>query len=74
MASALEIDAIAEGVEDEQQMATLQSLGCRLAQGFFFARPRPAADIIGLLEAGTLASEMEALHHLAVTSTGNQKR
>jgi EAL domain-containing protein (putative c-di-GMP-specific phosphodiesterase class I) len=58
MASALEIDAIAEGVEDAQQLATLQSLGCRLAQGFFFARPRPAADIIGMLHRGALPDEV----------------
>jgi diguanylate cyclase (GGDEF)-like protein len=58
MASALEIDAIAEGVEDAQQLATLQSLGCRLAQGFFFARPRPAADIIGMLHGGGLPDEI----------------
>jgi diguanylate cyclase (GGDEF)-like protein len=57
MASALEIDAIAEGVEDAHQLATLQSLGCRLAQGFYFAKPRPAADIIGLLRGGTLPAE-----------------
>jgi diguanylate cyclase (GGDEF)-like protein len=58
MASALEIDAIAEGVEDAQQLATLQSLGCRLAQGFFFARPRPADDISGMLRSGTLPDEV----------------
>jgi diguanylate cyclase (GGDEF)-like protein len=58
MASALEIDAIAEGVEDERQLATLQSLGCHLAQGFFFARPRPAGDIIALLAAAVPAEEI----------------
>lgn len=58
MASALEIEAIAEGVEDAQQMATLQSLGCRFAQGFFFARPRPAADIIDMLASGNLPDEV----------------
>jgi diguanylate cyclase (GGDEF)-like protein len=58
MASALEIDAIAEGVEDADQLATLQSLGCRLAQGFFFARPRPAVEIAGLLDGVGIADEL----------------
>ncbi|HTW21353.1 MAG TPA: EAL domain-containing protein [Mycobacteriales bacterium] len=58
MASALEIDAIAEGVEDEVQLEALQSLGCRLAQGFFFARPRPAGDIGGLLDGTGVADEL----------------
>jgi diguanylate cyclase (GGDEF)-like protein len=57
LAAALEIDAIAEGVEDRQQMATLQSLGCQFAQGFFFARPRPAGDISGMLVTTVLPSQ-----------------
>ncbi len=66
MASALDIDAIAEGVEDAGQLATLQSLGCRLAQGFFFARPRPAVDIAGLLAADSIAEELPAQRHAGV--------
>jgi diguanylate cyclase (GGDEF)-like protein/PAS domain S-box-containing protein len=40
--------SLAEGVEQAAQVAVLQSLGCRYAQGYFFARP-VAAD--RLLEA-----------------------
>jgi diguanylate cyclase (GGDEF)-like protein len=67
MASALEIDAIAEGVEDERQLVTLQSLGCHLAQGFLFARPRPAADVAGLLSPGAIAREIGAPERRAAT-------
>jgi diguanylate cyclase (GGDEF)-like protein len=49
LASALDIDAIAEGVEDAEQLAALQSLGCHLAQGYYFARPRPAEEITAML-------------------------
>jgi diguanylate cyclase (GGDEF)-like protein len=72
MASALEIDAIAEGVEDEHQLATLQSLGCHFAQGFYFARPRPAADILGLLQGGTMPPEEIPVQRLqrATEATG----
>jgi diguanylate cyclase (GGDEF)-like protein len=38
---ALGLDVVAEGVEDEQTLAVLQTLGCDLAQGFLFGRPEP---------------------------------
>ena len=41
---------VAEGVETESQVAILQSLGCRYAQGFFFSRPVPAEKLLGALE------------------------
>ncbi|RQO36146.1 hypothetical protein DBR37_07405 [Herminiimonas sp. KBW02] len=38
----LELDVIAEGVEDERQAAILTELGCPLGQGYLFARPMTA--------------------------------
>lgn len=32
---------VAEGVEDSQSMAKLQSYGCEVGQGYFFSRPLP---------------------------------
>lgn len=43
MARALELDTIAEGVENEAQAAILQGLGVDLCQGFLFCRPVAAA-------------------------------
>jgi diguanylate cyclase (GGDEF)-like protein/PAS domain S-box-containing protein len=40
----LDVDVIAEGVETEQQAARLVELGCRYAQGFLYAHPRPADE------------------------------
>jgi EAL domain-containing protein (putative c-di-GMP-specific phosphodiesterase class I) len=40
----LELDVVAEGVEDERTWAALQAAGCDLAQGYLLARPMPAAD------------------------------
>jgi EAL domain-containing protein (putative c-di-GMP-specific phosphodiesterase class I) len=48
---------VAEGVETGDQVSHLRRLGCDLAQGYFFARPQPAADLERLLEAGTLAAQ-----------------
>jgi diguanylate cyclase (GGDEF)-like protein/PAS domain S-box-containing protein len=52
MARALELGVIAEGVETAEQARILRELGCERAQGFFFGRPRPAADVTPLLRAG----------------------
>ncbi len=40
----LDVPMIAEGVETEEQMLTLQGLGCDIVQGYYFARPMPAKD------------------------------
>jgi diguanylate cyclase (GGDEF)-like protein/PAS domain S-box-containing protein len=45
MAHALDLRVVAEGVETSDQVARLRTLGCDEAQGFFYARPGPAADI-----------------------------
>jgi diguanylate cyclase (GGDEF)-like protein len=41
---ALGMSVVAEGIEDDLQLATLRELGCPLGQGFLFARPLPARD------------------------------
>jgi diguanylate cyclase (GGDEF)-like protein len=56
LAHALGLVVVAEGVETGDQVSHLRRLGCDLAQGYFFARPQPAADLERLLEAGTLAA------------------
>jgi EAL domain-containing protein (putative c-di-GMP-specific phosphodiesterase class I) len=45
--------SVAEGVEDAAQLAVLQSLGCRYAQGYYFSPPVPAGE---LLEVATTES------------------
>ncbi len=40
----LAVPMIAEGVETEEQMRKLKELGCAVVQGYYFARPMPAAD------------------------------
>jgi diguanylate cyclase (GGDEF)-like protein/PAS domain S-box-containing protein len=50
--------SLAEGVEDAAQLALLQSLGCRYAQGYLFSRPVPAEK---LLDALASRSDVRAL-------------
>lgn len=45
------LQLIAEGVERAEQVETLRTLGCDVMQGYFFARPAPAAEAGGWLRA-----------------------
>ncbi|MEO5899790.1 MAG: bifunctional diguanylate cyclase/phosphodiesterase, partial [Ilumatobacteraceae bacterium] len=49
MASALNLGTIAEGVERSSQAARLFELGCNDAQGYYFGRALPAADVPELM-------------------------
>jgi len=53
LANELGIEVIAEGVETEAQMRFLMAAGCRQAQGFYFSRPVPVAQMTELLRRGT---------------------
>jgi predicted signal transduction protein with EAL and GGDEF domain/DNA-binding response OmpR family regulator len=46
LARALGLRVIAEGVETTEQMEVLYGLGCHICQGFLFARPMPAGQIV----------------------------
>ena len=46
LAHALELSVVAEGVETEGQRDILVRLGCDELQGFLFARPMPAPDLL----------------------------
>ncbi len=49
MAQALELVTVAEGVESEAVARRLAELGCGEAQGYWFARPLPAAEFAAFL-------------------------
>ena len=49
LAEALGLVAIAEGVETKAQVEELHRIGCRYAQGFYFARPQSAEQVTPLL-------------------------
>ena len=44
MAVSLKLEVIAEGVETIEQLRYLETHGCHAIQGYYFSRPKPAAD------------------------------
>ena len=52
---ALGLEAVAEGVETPAQVEELTRLGCDLAQGYYWMRPAPAAEVEGWLVATAAA-------------------
>jgi EAL domain-containing protein (putative c-di-GMP-specific phosphodiesterase class I) len=50
----LNVEIVAEGVEDQADVQALENLGCRFVQGFYFHKPMVEDRLFGLLEdAGT---------------------
>lgn len=45
LARELDMEVTAEGVETEEQLAILSAAGCTNAQGYYFARPKPLAEV-----------------------------
>jgi len=54
LAGSLGIKVIAEGVENEAQLAFLNACGCQYAQGFLFGRPLTAPQLVKLATTGEI--------------------
>ena len=57
MARWLDIPVVAEGVELRQQADHLASIGCKLIQGYLYARPMPPEEFVTLLSRGGVDTE-----------------
>ena len=44
MGQSLQVDIIAEGVEQKNQLQTLADLGCDKIQGYYFGKPQSSGD------------------------------
>lgn len=49
LAHSLGLEAVGEGVESAEQLESLGSMGCDLAQGYYLARPLPPEAVSGFL-------------------------
>jgi predicted signal transduction protein with EAL and GGDEF domain len=66
MAHALRKEVVAEGVETEDQLALLASLGCDMVQGFLLCKPLPPDQIARFSREGLAARRL-----VLVASGGN---
>jgi diguanylate cyclase len=57
----LGLRVVAEGVEDRRAWDRLGALGCDVAQGFFLARPMPAAEVASWLRGAGSGAAAERL-------------
>ncbi len=46
LANALDLETVAEGIEDAGALALLRDWGCNFGQGFYIHRPAPSADFL----------------------------
>ena len=56
LAKCLNMISTAEGVETQQQMDTVQSIGCTEMQGYLFSRARPAKEIGQFFSSGVVGA------------------
>ena len=52
IAHSVGLKVVAEGTETKDQIRDLRSLGCEMAQGYFYSPPVNAQAALGLLAAG----------------------
>jgi EAL domain-containing protein (putative c-di-GMP-specific phosphodiesterase class I) len=56
LGQALQLRVVAEGIEQPDQRAALEALGCRYGQGYLYARPLTSAEAAAYVCGGALAS------------------
>ncbi len=49
LGKAMKLVILAEGVETTEQISFLKKIGCDLAQGYYYSKPRPADEITAIL-------------------------
>ena len=55
LAKSFELQTVAEGIENKEQLHVLQSQGCHFFQGFFFHRPLMPKDVPTIIAARSVA-------------------
>lgn len=60
MAKVLELDVVAEGVEDQDTLNFLKEHGCRYAQGFLFSKALSTRDLIRYLSSSQASMDSDA--------------
>lgn len=64
IARELNLEVIAEGVEKEEDVLYLKTIGCEFAQGYYYSRPMEENDFVKFLTIGTKICNLK-VHHLS---------
>ena len=62
IAKELDLEVVAEGVENEAQQQFIQSIGCHLGQGYGYSRPQNADIITSMLQAQKIQGGVNAVN------------
>ncbi len=62
MAETLGLQAVAEGIDNEEQLARLQELECNLGQGYLFSKPVTGWEAMKLVTGEKKVESFESLH------------
>jgi EAL domain-containing protein (putative c-di-GMP-specific phosphodiesterase class I) len=60
LADILDVPTTAEGIETREQLELVRAAGCTEFQGYLFSNPRPAAEIMQLLQVDARAAASAA--------------
>lgn len=74
LAHNLGLQVVAEGVETEDVWMILTALGCDVVQGFHFAQPLPAEQVVGVASACPWSCEPDAPDRSASTAASTSSR
>lgn len=74
LARSLGLRTVAEGVETIRQMEVLHRLGCRVMQGFLFAKPMPAYEVQRWLENTVVPRQAEWMTSGTLERVGDAPR
>lgn len=55
----LDLRIVAEGVENEEQLEILQSMGCRIIQGYYYSRPQPLETLMDSFARGRIRPALD---------------
>jgi diguanylate cyclase (GGDEF)-like protein/PAS domain S-box-containing protein len=74
LAHGLGIDVTAEGIETAEQLGWLRDLVCDRGQGYYYARPLPADELVELLRPDAPPIGRAAATRVAITARAERRR
>ncbi len=73
LASSLDLTVVAEGIETFEQLQYVVKQGCSAGQGYFFAKPMPAASVLPYLATANDELSQFSKDRVLAASTGPRR-